>query len=119
MSPTRTRGRAAAALVILAVAALGAGPASAAVTPYGTDDAGGFRDVLPPGTNGLNTLTDFAAFTALSARPPHSFDQLPLYRDLLYASPTLTDAQVPSYFKDATFGVRMGRSPRRRRPLPV
>jgi acyl-homoserine lactone acylase PvdQ len=31
---------------------------------------------------------------------------MPLYENLVYADPTLTDAQVPSYFKDATFGVR-------------
>ena len=42
------------------IAALGAvvlmlvAPAAQAdVQPYGTNDAGGFRDVLPPGANGL------------------------------------------------------------------
>lgn len=95
---------------IVAVLMLGSGgmSASAAVTPYGTQDAGGFRNVLPPGTAGTNDLTDFTLFTAAGTRPAHSMDQLPLYRDLEYASPTLTDAQVPDYFKDATFGVKDG-----------
>src|SRR5439155_15895941 len=30
------------------------------------------------------------------------------YANLLYASPTLTREQIPSYFKDATFGVKEG-----------
>jgi acyl-homoserine lactone acylase PvdQ len=97
-----------ASAMTLVVAAAGAHTASAAVTPYGTNDAGGFRNVLPPGTAGTNDLADFTAFTLTGARPAHSMDQLPLYRDLEYASPTLTDAQVPDYFKDATFGVKDG-----------
>src|SRR6202035_1336590 len=40
--------------------------------------------------------------------PPHFTDQLPLYRDLVYADPTLTPSQVPLYYKDATFGVKPG-----------
>lgn len=85
-----------------------AGAASATVTPYGTQDGGGFLNVLPPGTAGVADALDFASFTAFGTRPAHSMDQLPLYRDLQYASPTLTDAQVPEYFKDATFGVKDG-----------
>ncbi|MCW3013311.1 MAG: hypothetical protein JWO02_403 [Solirubrobacterales bacterium] len=95
-----------AALAVLAVG--GGASAGAAVTPYGTHDAGGFRNVLPPGTAGVSSLVDFATFTALGTRPAHSFDQLPLYRDLQYASPTLTDGQIPDFFKDATFGVKDG-----------
>ena len=46
-------------LVLLAAA----GSASAAVQPYGTNDAGGFRNVLPPGENGLDNLSQlFACF---------------------------------------------------------
>ncbi|MEA2409642.1 MAG: hypothetical protein QOC77_203 [Thermoleophilaceae bacterium] len=74
--------------------------------PYGTNDAGGFRNVLPPGENGLDTATDFAHFNADGTYPPHFDDQLPLYTNLLYDSPTLTHAQLPQFFKDATFGVK-------------
>src|SRR5688500_15228980 len=81
-------------------------PAAAAVEPYGTNDAGGFRNVLPPGQAGTDNALQLAAFTATGARPAHWDDQLPLYENLLYASPTLTDADVEKYFKDATFGVK-------------
>jgi acyl-homoserine lactone acylase PvdQ len=76
--------------------------------PYGTNDAGGFYNVLPPGENGFDNAIQFGAFTATGAVPAHFRDQLPLYENLLYAAPTLTDAQIPQYYKDATFGVPAG-----------
>ncbi len=78
------------------------------VQPYGTDDAGGFRNVLPAGENGLDNAAQLAEFELNGTYPPHFADQLPLYANLLYASPTLTREQIPSYFKDATFGVKEG-----------
>jgi acyl-homoserine lactone acylase PvdQ len=93
--------------VFLVVAALGQLPtAAAAPQPYGTNDAGGFRSVLPPGENGLATLGQIFAFRGTGVIPPHFADQQNLYEDLLYAAPGLTDEQVPLYYKDATFGVR-------------
>ena len=76
--------------------------------PDGTNDAGGFYNVLPPGEAGLDNAVQFAAFTATGAVPQYFRDQLPLYENLLYAAPTLTDAEIPDYFKDATFGVPAG-----------
>ena len=73
---------------------------------YGKNDAGGFRNVLPPGQNGLDTLGQILQFRNNGALPKHWADQQPLYDNLLYASPTLTDAQVKDYYKDATFGVK-------------
>jgi len=93
-----------ATLVLFAVA----GSAGAAVQPYGTNDAGGFRNVLPPGENGLDNLGQIFAFRGKGMLPPHFADQQPLYENLVYGSPTLTDAQIPNYFKDATFGVKPG-----------
>jgi acyl-homoserine lactone acylase PvdQ len=78
------------------------------VEPYGANDAGGFRNVLPAGENGLDNSTQLAGFELNGTYPPHFADQLPLYANLLYASPTLTGEQIPSYFKDATFGVKEG-----------
>ena len=92
--------------ILTGLALAGPAQAQAAVTPYGTDDAGGFRNVLPPGTHGVDNALDLAAFTAGGKRPQHFDDQLPLYTDLLYASPTLTHDDVGKYFKDATFGVK-------------
>ena len=35
---------------------------AAAPQPYGTNDAGGFRNVLPPGENGLDNLQQLFQF---------------------------------------------------------
>lgn len=74
--------------------------------PYGLHDAGGFLNVLPPGEAGVDNSADLLRFLSTAAVPPHFADQLPLYVNLVYADPTLTDAHVPSFFKDATFGVK-------------
>jgi acyl-homoserine lactone acylase PvdQ len=73
---------------------------------YRQNDAGGFRNVLPPGENGFDNALDLAAFETTQTRPKHSDDQLPLYRDLLTAYPSLNDAGVDRFFKDASFGVQ-------------
>ena len=73
----------------LPVDAEAAGPAP---LPYGQNDAGGFHDVLPPGTRGLDNAIDLFQYNLSGKRPPHWMDQLPLYRDLstrTRSSPTL------------------------------
>ncbi|MEA2435511.1 MAG: hypothetical protein QOF65_67, partial [Thermoleophilaceae bacterium] len=82
------------------------GPSGPDPTPYGTNDSGGFRNVLPPGENGTDNIADFTRYQSDGTRPPHFDDQLKLYTDLLYASPKLRHSQLPSFFKDATFGVK-------------
>jgi acyl-homoserine lactone acylase PvdQ len=82
--------------------------AGAEVQPYGTNDAGGFRNVLPAGENGLDNATQLTEFQLNKTYPPHFKDQLPLYAGLIYASPTLSHEQIASYYKDATFGVKAG-----------
>jgi acyl-homoserine lactone acylase PvdQ len=99
-------------VVCLALCARAA--AAAPVEPYGANDAGGFRNVLPAGENGLVNAKQLSEFELSQQKeespvyPAHFADQLPLYANLLYASPTLTHAQISSYFKDATFGVEPG-----------
>ena len=62
--------------------------ASAAAQPYGTNDAGGFRNVLPPGENGLDTLRRrLRSSTPPALMPAHYADQQPLYENLLYGAP--------------------------------
>jgi hypothetical protein len=68
-------------LVLVAFATPGA---LAASQPYGTNDAGGFRNVLPPGENGLDTLSQIFSFRSNGAIPPHFSDQQPLYENLVY-----------------------------------
>lgn len=82
--------------------------AQAAPAPYGTNDAGGFRNVLPPGENGLDTLSQLFLFRGKGILPTHFADQQPLYENLVYGAPTLTEDQIPNYYKDATFGVPPG-----------
>jgi acyl-homoserine lactone acylase PvdQ len=93
-----------AALLLIAAAPA----AQADVQPYGTNDAGGFHDVLPPGANGLANGPQLAAFLATGARPAHNDDQLGMYRDLMYATPGLKAADLGRYYKDSTFGVKLG-----------
>jgi acyl-homoserine lactone acylase PvdQ len=79
---------------------------AAAPAPYGTNDAGGFRNVLPAGEAGLANALQLAQFHATGDRPAHWTDQEPLYDGLLYASPSLKPDDVAKYYKDATFGVK-------------
>jgi acyl-homoserine lactone acylase PvdQ len=100
-------------LVLLAASvAVLAAPASAQVEPYQANDAGGFRDILPPGTRGHYNAIELAAYLATGQTVPHCCDQLPMYRDLVYATPGLTAEQIPSYFKDSSFGVPPGEAER-------
>ncbi|MFN8162496.1 MAG: penicillin acylase family protein [Solirubrobacterales bacterium] len=102
--------RAALVLASVSLAALSLAPGAVAATPapYGTNDAGGFRNVLPPGENGLDNVQQLFSFRGQGLLPPHFADQQPLYENLVYGSPTLTEGQIPNYFKDATFGVPPG-----------
>ncbi|HEY0516801.1 MAG TPA: penicillin acylase family protein [Solirubrobacteraceae bacterium] len=96
--------------VALVAAIAQASPASAevAVEPYGTNDAGGFRNVLPSGESGVDNAVQLAEFQQSKKYPAHWVDQLPLYANLIHGSPTLTHEQIGEYFKDATFGVKEG-----------
>jgi acyl-homoserine lactone acylase PvdQ len=95
--------------LLIAVALVPAGASAApAPQPYGTNDAGGFRDVLPPGTNGRTNLAELGAFLATGQRPRHNDDQRDMYASLPWATPGLTAGQLGRFFKDATFGVREG-----------
>jgi acyl-homoserine lactone acylase PvdQ len=94
--------------VIVATLALAAAPGAAAqVQPYGTNDFGGFRNILPPGQNGLDDAAQAAAFKAAGVYPPHANDQLGMYSGLTTAVP-ITEPQIPQFYKDATFGVPAG-----------
>jgi acyl-homoserine lactone acylase PvdQ len=96
---------------LLAAALLAVAPV-AARAQTSPPDAGGFRNILPPGQNGLANAVQLGAFLATGTRPPNNDDQLAAYRDLLYATPqTALD-----HFKDAGFGVRPQDVARTERP---
>ena len=107
-SRMRQLGLAIAAMVLCSAATAATAAAEVPAQPYATNDAGGFRNVLPAGENGLDNASQLAEFQLNGTYPPHFKDQLPLYAGLIYASPTLTHEQIGSYFKDATFGVKEG-----------
>jgi acyl-homoserine lactone acylase PvdQ len=92
------------ALALLAAAMPAAAAAAPAPTGYGQHDAGGFRDVLPPGTNGFDNAVQLARFFSNGDRPAHNDDQLAMYRDLLYASPKLSAKGLRRFYKDSRFG---------------
>ncbi len=91
---------------VLLLFATMAGPAAAQVQPYGTNDFGGFSNVLPPGTNGFDNLQQAVLFEAAKQYPPHSNDQLAMYSNLTTAAPNIAASQLGQFYKDATFGVR-------------
>jgi acyl-homoserine lactone acylase PvdQ len=76
------------------------------IPPYGTNDAGGFRNVLPPGEKGTDNATDLAKFEATGQYPEHWTDQQPLYDNLIQGAQSLTNSKIGNYYKDATFGVK-------------
>jgi acyl-homoserine lactone acylase PvdQ len=88
------------------------------VEPYGALDGGGFRDVLPPGTNGRYDLAQLGAFEATGQTVAHCCEQLQMYRDLMYATPGLKKSAIGRYFKDSTFGVRPNDAERVYSPRP-
>ncbi len=94
-------------MAIVALALAPAAAATAQVQPYGTNDFGGFTNVLPPGENGFDNLAQAAAFKASGTYPAHANDQLGMYSTLATAVP-ISQAQIPQYYKDATFGVKAG-----------
>lgn len=104
------------------VAALGllaaAVPAPAQVQSFRANDYGGFRDVLPPGTNGRSNLVELAAFLATGTRPTHNDDQRDMYARLTRAVPGVNADSVVKLFKDASFGVPPGGQARAYSPRP-
>jgi len=77
---------------------------------YRESDFGGGSvfNIVPPGQNGLITAGEAAAFLTNGERPPHQYDQNDMYANLVYASPTLSEAQILDFYKDASFGVEPG-----------
>jgi acyl-homoserine lactone acylase PvdQ len=96
---------------VAAVAALAAAaPASGAPAPIGYQegDAGGVRNVLPPGQGQNVNAAEAAEFLGPGNQPAFSDDQLRMYSDLVYETGGISEAQIDNFFKDASFGVPPG-----------
>jgi acyl-homoserine lactone acylase PvdQ len=98
--------------IIAAMALLALAPATALAAPspgaFRANDVGGFRDVLPPGTNGLANATGLGSFLTLGTRPTHNDDQRDMYGNLVFGAPNIQTSQLPEYYKDGSFGVSPG-----------
>lgn len=96
------------AIFLLLVVPLAA-PAVAQVQPYRSGDASTVAlNILPPGQGRYLNSVEFGQFQANGAQPSQNTDQLDLYESLVQAAPTLTAADLATYYKDASFGVRPG-----------
>ena len=100
----RGRGTTAVAVALSALWAFAA-PASAQVQPYGTNDYGGFRNILPPGQSHNASFTDILLNQVNGTTPPQWDNQRNLYGDLVYTAPNLQASQIGDFFKDGSFGV--------------
>ena len=56
-------------LAVVIAAAVTTAPALGVVAPYGTNDAGGFRNVLPAGEAGTDNAAQLVVFEAAGQRP--------------------------------------------------
>jgi hypothetical protein len=96
-----------------------ASPSSAQVQPYGKNNLGSFRNVLPPGEGSLDNGPALAAYEANhNHRPAHWSDQLQMYSSLTTAAPHIRPSQIGRFYKSATFGVRPGQVARTEQPEP-
>jgi acyl-homoserine lactone acylase PvdQ len=86
------------ALLAAALLAVAGPPVAAA------QDPGGFRNVLAVGQGQTVDAFDFAQYQASGAPPASFLNQLPHYRDLLYAAPGFSAADLDRYYKPAPFG---------------
>ncbi len=116
--PSLRRVLALSVLILAALAPAAARAAGPTPQPYGTNSAKGFRNVLPPGTNGLDNAAQLGAFESSGARPAHNDDQLGMYSNLIKVAPHLTTGQIPQFFKDSTFGIPAGQTASTESPCP-
>jgi acyl-homoserine lactone acylase PvdQ len=92
---------------MLGAALVAASTAHAAPAPLdyqGNGDIGGFRNVLPAGQGSNASATQIAAYQANDAQPPYHHDQYDMYANLVYEAP-ISESEIGTYFKDASFGV--------------
>lgn len=67
-------------------------------------DTGIFYSVLPPGNSGHMSAAEALEFLDSGVVPVNIDDQRPLYDNLVYADPGLTDDDLDQYFKRAIIG---------------
>ena len=105
MRPTRLL---ALVLAIITVVPLGAATAQTTIVqPYGTNDGGvNVFNILPPGQGRYMNSAELLQAQSEGSQPPHNTDQLEMYSALVQGTPGVSMANLSTYFKDATFGVK-------------
>lgn len=101
------RRRELARLTLIGLLALPATAAAQAPPPLEVPAIGGFHSVLAQGEGQTVTATDLAA-VQLGQLPSRFTDQQPLYDGIMPKASSLTEADIPTYYKDATFGSMPG-----------
>jgi acyl-homoserine lactone acylase PvdQ len=94
---------------LLAVIALGAllpaTNASAQEPSFEPVGSSGFANILAVGQGETANAVELAAYLGTGRAPATFTNQLGMYRDLVYAQPTLQASQLDSFFKPADLGV--------------
>src|SRR5207249_631766 len=97
----------AAGLLVVNTPAVGAGSCVSEAGPVGAafEDCSGGQvfNLVPPCQAGTYNMADFLKAQAGQGFPPHTRDQEPLYADLLDVAPNLRDADISTFYKDASF----------------
>jgi acyl-homoserine lactone acylase PvdQ len=106
----RRPGRAIRALITVCALAAALTPAAAGADSnpghYRDGEFDQVRNILPPGQTGFVSAADFARHNADSSYyAPHQADQLGMYADLVKKAPNITQADLNTDYKDASFGV--------------
>ncbi|MDX1620259.1 MAG: penicillin acylase family protein [Nitriliruptorales bacterium] len=106
LRPLRTAAVTLAVLSVAMAATTGATAQEDPVLDHGEND--GFDtplNILPPGQGTHLNHEEHTRYQADGSQPERNFDQIDLYESLVAASPDLTAEDLPSLFKDASFGI--------------
>src|SRR5213593_1869243 len=71
--------------------------------PFVDCSGGQVFNIVPPGQAGTYNMADFLRAQAGQGFPPHTRDQEPLYANLLDLAPNLGEADISTFYKDASF----------------
>jgi acyl-homoserine lactone acylase PvdQ len=100
-------------------------PSSSCVTKQGPvgnpfPDCGGGQvfNIVPPGQTGTYSASDLAAAELGQGFPAHTRDQEPLYANLVSLAPNATEADIPAFYKDASFMTDLSQAERVETFLP-
>jgi acyl-homoserine lactone acylase PvdQ len=95
-------------VVLLLLLLLPASAAAQSPPPLTVPAKTGFHSVLAQGEGQTISATDLAAYQLNGTVPATFTSQQPLYVGVMPAAASLTESDIPKYYKDATFGSMPG-----------